>query len=105
MLPAQGNDATFSKFQSLHAGDAFVDPSRRRLQDAAASRAQNVAPAPFKPISPMKRSTGPGDFQGTLAGKQAYVPGLGVTGPLPRTRADNQVREPTWASVVNVCVS
>jgi hypothetical protein len=32
-----------------------------------------VSELPFKLCSPMKKSTGPGDFQGTLQGKVEYI--------------------------------
>ena len=69
----QLNDATFDKFKSLHHGDKFIDPMTRTLQAKNESRKQNVG-APFKAASPMKKSTGLGDYYGTLAGKTQYIP-------------------------------
>ncbi|KAG2495287.1 hypothetical protein HYH03_006560 [Edaphochlamys debaryana] len=84
----KNNDATFEPFKSLHQGDRFVDPSRRRLQQQNEARAKQVAPAPFKAASPMKHSTTPGDFVGTLQGKVQYMPGSTVYSQ--KTRADVQ---------------
>ncbi len=73
-LTMQGNDATFEPFKSLHHGDKYIDPSRRTLLEKNAAKDKQVTPAPFKAASPMKKSTTPGDFVGTIAGKVAYVP-------------------------------
>lgn len=70
----QGNDATFEPFKSLHHGDKYIDPSRRALLDQNAAKGKQVVPAAFKAASPMKKSTTPGDFVGTIAGKVPYVP-------------------------------
>ncbi|GLC37426.1 hypothetical protein PLESTB_001587300 [Pleodorina starrii] len=82
----KGNDATFEAFKGLYNGDKYIDPGRRRLLEDGAQRKQQVAPAPFKAASPMKISTTPGDFVGTLQGKVPYIPGRSVT--LQKTKAD-----------------
>ncbi|PNH11892.1 hypothetical protein TSOC_001211 [Tetrabaena socialis] len=71
----KGNDASFGAFKSLYQGDKYVDPSRRALQAQNELRKKQVGPAPFKAASPMKHSTTPGDFVGTIEGKVEYVPG------------------------------
>ncbi|GFR42114.1 hypothetical protein Agub_g2957 [Astrephomene gubernaculifera] len=82
----KNNDATFETFKSLHIGDKYLDPSRRHLQEQNLQRKQQVVPAPFKAASPMKVSTTPGDFIGTLQGKVEYIPGRSVT--VQKTKAD-----------------
>ncbi|GIL58765.1 hypothetical protein Vafri_13750 [Volvox africanus] len=84
----KGNDATFEPFKGLYNGDKYLDAGRRRLQEDNMQRKQQVATAPFKAASPMKISTTPGDFVGTLQGKVEYVPGRSVT--LQKTKADVQ---------------
>lgn len=74
----QNNDATFDKFMALSEGDKFVDPAKRALMDQKAKKAGNTVDAPFKTISPMKKSSGLGGFYGTLEGKVAYVPVRGL---------------------------
>lgn len=69
----QNNDATFDKkFQSLHLGDKYIDPLKATLQADNLKRTKNVTDHAFKVISPMKKSTTPGDFVGTLGGKVEY---------------------------------
>ncbi|KAG2454791.1 hypothetical protein HYH02_000626 [Chlamydomonas schloesseri] len=75
----KGNDATFEPFKSLHHGDKYIDPSRRTLLEKNAAKGKQVTPAPFKAASPMKKSTTPGDFVGTIAGKVPYVPGATIS--------------------------
>lgn len=70
----QNNDATFDKFQSLHTGDKYVDALSRTLQAKNEAKKKQVAVAPFKAASPMKKSAGLGDYYGTISGKTEYVP-------------------------------
>jgi hypothetical protein len=53
-------------------GDKYIDPLKARLQADAEKRKANVTETAFKPSSPMKKSTTPGDFFGT-SGKIPYV--------------------------------
>ncbi|GMH41924.1 hypothetical protein BSKO_09843 [Bryopsis sp. KO-2023] len=69
----KGNDATFDKFKALHEGEKFVDPHRLKLMESAEKRKKNISDHSWKMTSPMKRSTGLGDFYGTLQGKVSYV--------------------------------
>lgn len=75
---AQGNDAMFGKFISLHQGDKFVDPKRAELLAKAESKKKNVSEAPFRAASPMKRSAAPGDYFGTISGKVLHEPVSGT---------------------------
>lgn len=63
---------------ALSEGDKFVDPAKRALMDLKAKKAGNTVDAPFRTISPMKKSSGLGGFYGTLEGKVAYVPVRGL---------------------------
>jgi hypothetical protein len=72
VLPMQNNDAMFGKFKSLHEGDKFVDPKKRELQAGLESKKHNAADVPFKPPATTKKSSGLGDYFGTLEGKVAY---------------------------------
>lgn len=66
------NDATFGKFASLYEGDKYVTPKAAQLQAEAESRKLNINDKPFKQVSPMKKSTTPGDWYGTISGKIPY---------------------------------
>jgi hypothetical protein len=46
---------------------------RQKLLANAEKKKGMVSDMPFKLCSPMKKSTGPGDFQGTLQGKVEYI--------------------------------
>lgn len=46
---------------------------RARVAQLTARRAKNVADLAFKPCTPMKNSSGLGDFYGTIGGKVKYV--------------------------------
>ncbi|MEW5314714.1 MAG: hypothetical protein WDW38_006187 [Sanguina aurantia] len=60
----KNNDATFDKFMALSEGDKFIDPAKRALMDLKAKKAGNTVDAPFKTISPMKKSSGLGGQKG-----------------------------------------
>ncbi len=49
-----------------------MDPARRELRAKQEARKHNITEAPFKAASPMKHSTTPGDFVGTIGGKVPY---------------------------------
>ena len=68
----KNNDATFGKFASLHEGDKYVTPKAAQLQAEAENRKLNINDKPFKQTSPMKKSTTPGDWYGTISGKIPY---------------------------------
>lgn len=70
----RNNDATFGKFASLYEGDKYVTPKAAQLQAEAESRKLNINDKPFKQSSPMKKSTTPGDWHGTISGKIPYEP-------------------------------
>mmetsp|Transcript_73438 Transcript_73438/g.153307 ORF Transcript_73438/g.153307 Transcript_73438/m.153307 type:complete len:317 (-) Transcript_73438:331-1281(-) len=55
-----GPDATFTRFVSIHAGDAFTTPEQRRRQYEKEKKAKQLTPVPFKPSSPTKRQSGHG---------------------------------------------
>jgi len=69
----KNNDATFGKFASLYEGDKYITPKAAQLQAEAESRKLNVIDKPFRIVSPMKKSTTPGDYYGTISGKTPYV--------------------------------
>ena len=46
---------------------------RARVAVLAARRAKNITETAFKPITPMKMSSGLGDFYGTIGGKVPYI--------------------------------
>ncbi|GBF93493.1 hypothetical protein Rsub_06626 [Raphidocelis subcapitata] len=71
----KNNDACFDKLKPLFEGEKYIDPLRRKLQQAKAGAARNVADKPFRVASPMKKSACPGDFVGTLGGKVEYKAG------------------------------
>ena len=70
----RNNDATFGKFASLYEGDKYVTPKAAQLQAEAESRKLNINDKPFRQVSPMKKSTTPGDWHGTISGKIPYEP-------------------------------
>lgn len=52
---------------------SWVLSCRLRLAQQSEKRKKNVVDHSWKRASPMKRSTGPGDFYGTLQGKISYI--------------------------------
>eukprot|EP00798_Chlamydomonas_sp_ICE-L_P026042 gene26042-11740_t len=62
------NDAVFNKIEFLHEGD-IIDTHTRELIEKRESKNKNVTEAPFKMTSPMKKSTTPGDYVGTIGKK------------------------------------
>mmetsp|Transcript_24207 Transcript_24207/g.38030 ORF Transcript_24207/g.38030 Transcript_24207/m.38030 type:complete len:378 (-) Transcript_24207:30-1163(-) len=49
-----GIDATFSKFRSIHNGDAYTSPEDRRRAYEREKRSKIISPKPFKPSSVLK---------------------------------------------------
>ncbi|KAL0039285.1 hypothetical protein WJX79_001448 [Trebouxia sp. C0005] len=69
------NDATFSKFVSIHAGDIYSD-AQTRLASKGKGKTAKADTVPFKQASPMKKAPAAqgGTFYGTIGGKIPYVP-------------------------------
>lgn len=69
------NDATFSKFSSIHAGDIYSD-AQTRSAGKGKGKGTKAEAVPFKQASPMKKAPAAqgGTFYGTIGGKIPYVP-------------------------------
>ncbi|GMH42572.1 hypothetical protein BSKO_10491 [Bryopsis sp. KO-2023] len=65
----KGNDALFGRFQPLYEGEKFVDTHKLKMTQLAEKRKGGASESQWKAASPMKKSTGAGDFYGTLGGK------------------------------------
>lgn len=82
----KNNDATFDKFEFIHEGDnGYIEPRRKELIDKMEAKKKNVTEMPFKAASPMKHSTTPGDYIGTIGGK---VPNMATTVDIKKKKGD-----------------
>eukprot|EP00201_Polytomella_parva_P009105 CAMPEP_0175063090 /NCGR_PEP_ID=MMETSP0052_2-20121109/14546_1 /TAXON_ID=51329 ORGANISM="Polytomella parva, Strain SAG 63-3" /NCGR_SAMPLE_ID=MMETSP0052_2 /ASSEMBLY_ACC=CAM_ASM_000194 /LENGTH=319 /DNA_ID=CAMNT_0016329215 /DNA_START=140 /DNA_END=1096 /DNA_ORIENTATION=+ len=86
------NDGTFDKFKALYEGDRYIDPSKRDRIAQNETKKNNVTETPFKAVSPMKLSSGTGDFYGTLSGKIPYIPGATITVQKKKGEAKSEPR-------------
>jgi len=63
------NDVTFQPFSPLMVGEKYVNANAEERKYRAKQKEMNIVPAPFKPSSPPKRSTGLGTYFGTIGPK------------------------------------
>mmetsp|Transcript_32491 Transcript_32491/g.92084 ORF Transcript_32491/g.92084 Transcript_32491/m.92084 type:complete len:322 (-) Transcript_32491:182-1147(-) len=67
------NDGCFDKFKPLYEKETYEEGTKNRVAAITARNSKRMTDMPFKPGTPMKSSSGLGDFYGTFGGKTKYI--------------------------------
>ena len=62
------NDATFENFKPLYEVEKYEQTWNERLESLSGERKRFVTERPWKPSSPQKKTSGPGNYYGCIGG-------------------------------------